>query len=184
MRVITGSARGKKLGELEGMETRPTTDRVKEGLFNMIQFEIEGARVLDLFAGTGQLGIECLSRGAKHCLFVDQRRDAAALVRKNLRDTNLESRAAVIQGDSLNVLKRQREPFDLIFLDPPYDTDLLEKTLKTITEIDILSENGIIICESRAERELPELSVPYQKTKTCRYGKIKLTLYRKAGAEQ
>ncbi len=184
MRVITGSARGKKLGELEGMETRPTTDRVKEGLFNMIQFDIEGQRVLDLFAGTGQLGIECLSRGAAHCTFVDQRRDAVALIRKNLRDTNLEKNAAVLQMESLKALKSQRESFHLIFLDPPYDTELLEKALKTIAEIDILSENGIIICESRAEKELPELSAPYQKTRTARYGKIKLTLYRKEGSEQ
>ncbi|MBQ9166654.1 MAG: 16S rRNA (guanine(966)-N(2))-methyltransferase RsmD [Oscillospiraceae bacterium] len=184
MRVITGSARGKKLGELPGMETRPTTDRVKEGLFNMIQFDIEGQRVLDLFAGTGQLGIECLSRGAAHCTFVDQRRDAVALIRKNLRDTNLEKKAKVLQADSLKTLKSQRESFHLIFLDPPYDTNLLDQALKTIAEIDILSDDGIIICESRAEKELPELPMPYHKTRTTRYGKIKLTLYRKDGSEQ
>lgn len=179
MRVITGTARGKRLGELPGMETRPTTDRVKEALFNMIQFDIEGRRVLDLFAGTGQLGIECLSRGAARCLFVDQRRDAVALIRKNLRDTGLEANARVVQGDSLSCLKSQREPFHLIFLDPPYDTNLLENALKTIAEIDILSENGIIICESRVEKELPVLPEPYRKGKAYRYGKIKITLYRK-----
>ena len=87
MRVITGTARGRRLGELTGKDTRPTTDRVKEGLFNVIQFDIEGRRVLDLFAGTGQLGIECLSRGAAHCTFVDQRKDAVKLVRENLEAT-------------------------------------------------------------------------------------------------
>ena len=151
MRVITGTARGKRLAELEGMETRPTTDRVKEGVFNAIQFDIEGRRVLDLFAGTGQLGIECLSRGAEQCLFVDQRRDAAAVIRKNLQSTGLSDRAKVVQGDSLSCLKSQRQKFHLIFLDPPYDTELLESALKTIAEIDILSENGIIVCESRAD---------------------------------
>lgn len=179
MRVITGSARGKRLGELSGMETRPTTDRVKEAVFNMIQFDIEGRRVLDLFGGTGQLGIECLSRGAASCVFVDQRRDAAQLIRKNLRDTGLEDGARVYQEDSMKWLKRQRESFHLIFLDPPYDTDLLENALKTIAAIDILSENGIIICESRVEKELPELSGPYYRGKSYRYGKIKITLYRK-----
>lgn len=183
MRVITGTARGKRLGELPGMETRPTTDRVKEGLFNSIQFDIEGRRVLDLFAGTGQLGIECLSRGAASCLFVDQRRDAVALIRKNLRDTGLENGARVIQGEALRCLRSQKEPFHLIFLDPPYDTDLLENALKTIAEIDILSENGIIICESRVEKELPPLSAPYRRDRSYRYGKIKVTLYRKDSSE-
>ncbi|MBQ3090590.1 MAG: 16S rRNA (guanine(966)-N(2))-methyltransferase RsmD [Oscillospiraceae bacterium] len=183
MRVITGTARGKRLGELEGLETRPTTDRVKEGLFNMIQFDIEGRRVLDVFAGTGQLGIECLSRGAASCTFMDQRRDAVALVRKNLRDTGLEKNAQVILGDSLKELRRRKERYHLIFLDPPYDTDLLDKALKTITEIDILSDNGIIICESRVEKDLPDLPAPYYKSRVNRYGKIKLTLYRKEGSE-
>ncbi|MBP3486080.1 MAG: RsmD family RNA methyltransferase, partial [Oscillospiraceae bacterium] len=105
MRVITGSARGRRLKELEGMETRPTTDRVKEGLFSAIQFDIEGRRVLDLFAGTGQLGIECLSRGAKSAVFVDRRKDAVALIRENLRVTELSERARVISGDSMEYLK-------------------------------------------------------------------------------
>ncbi len=179
MRVITGTARGRRLGELRGEETRPTTDQVKEGIFNVIQFDIEGRRALDLFAGTGQLGIECLSRGAASCLFVDQRREAAALLRQILKHTGLENRAWVGQGEALRWLKSQREPFHLIFLDPPYDTDLLENALKTIADIDILSENGIIICESRVEKELPALSAPYRKDRTYRYGKIKVTLYRK-----
>ena len=101
MRVITGSARGRRLGELEGMETRPTTDRVKEGLFNIIQFDIEGRKVLDLFAGTGQRGIECLSRGAATAVFVDRRADAVKLIRENLKVTDLTDRARVVAGDSV-----------------------------------------------------------------------------------
>ena len=120
MRVITGSAKGRKLKELQGRETRPTTDRVKEGLFNIIQFDIEGRRVLDLFAGTGQLGIECLSRGADRCTFVDLRKEAAALIRENLTWCALQERAQVIQGDYLAYLTRCGETFDLILLDPPY----------------------------------------------------------------
>ena len=105
MRVITGTARGRRLRELEGMETRPTTDRVKEGLFSALQFEIEGRRVLDLFAGTGQLGIECLSRGAASAVFVDRRADAVKLIRENLKVTELSGRARVVAGDSMEYLR-------------------------------------------------------------------------------
>lgn len=181
MRVITGSARGKRLAELEGMDTRPTTDRVKEGLFNAIQFDIEGRRVLDLFAGTGQLGIECLSRGAESCLFVDQRREAVQVIRRNLNTCGFE--AQVVQGDALRVLRSQRQSFHLIFLDPPYETPLLEQALKTITDIDILSENGIIVCETPVRQPLPELEAPYRKDRAYRYGKIQITLYRKDGSK-
>ncbi len=179
MRVITGTARGRRMGELSGMDTRPTTDRVKEGLFNIIQFDIEGRKVLDLFGGTGQLGIECLSRGAVHCTFVDQRKDAVKLIRENLEITGLTDRAKVVQGDALSFLSGTSERFHLIFLDPPYDANLLNSTLKRIAAIDILAENGIIICESRANQDLPELPAPYQKDKDYRYGRIKVTLYRK-----
>jgi len=180
MRVISGTARGRKLGQLQGIETRPTTDRVKESMFNIIQFDIEGRRVLDLFAGTGQLGIETLSRGAEHCAFVDVRREAAALIRENLKHTGLEERAQVTQSDYLSYLTRTAERFDLILLDPPFEAGFLEKALKTITEIDIVSENGIILCESSAEKELPVLAPPYEILREYRYGKIKLTLYRRS----
>ena len=109
MRVITGSAGGRRLLELEGLETRPTTDRVKEGVFSALQFDIEGRRVLDLFAGTGQMGIECLSRGAASAVFVDRRKDAFALVKKNLTLTNLQDRARVVHGDSLEFLAGAKE---------------------------------------------------------------------------
>ena len=117
MRVITGSARGRRLMELEGMETRPTTGRVKEGIFNIIQFDIEGRRVLDLFAGTGQLGIEALSRGAASAVFVEQRRAAAGLVRKNLELTGLAGRARVVCGEAMAFLSAGQE---LPAVEPPY----------------------------------------------------------------
>ena len=177
MRVITGIARGRKLKELSGMETRPTTDRVKESLFNIVQFDLEGRKVLDLFAGTGQLGIEAISRGAGSAVFVDMRKDAAALIRDNLKLTGLAERGRVHQGDSLAFLTTCREKFDLIFLDPPYQTPLLEQALEKIAAFDILTKHGIIMCESALDKALPDLAAPYEKGKEYRYGKIKLTRY-------
>ena len=120
MRVITGKARGVTLKTPEGMRTRPTTDRVKEALFSIIQFELPGAKVLDLFGGTGQLGIEALSRGAKSAVFVDEREDACRLIKENLRRTKLEQDAQVVRSDYLAYLSRCREKFNIILLDPPY----------------------------------------------------------------
>ena len=122
---------------------------------------------------------EALSRGAEHCTFVDQRKDAVKLVRENLEATGLTERAKVVQGDSLSFLSGTREKYHLIFLDPPYDANLLETTLNRIAGIDILAENGIIICESRVNQDLPELPNPYRKSRDYKYGKIKVTLYRK-----
>ena len=166
------------------MDPRPTTDKVKESLFNIIQFEIEGRRVLDLFGGTGQLGIEALSRGADHCTFVDMRKEAAALIRENLRLTGLSERSRVVQGDALSFLSSCGEKFDVILLDPPYHTELLEKSVERITEFDILREHGIMICESAAERELPALPPPYERGREYRYGKIRLTVCRRAGSDR
>ena len=166
------------------MDTRPTTDKVKESLFNIIQFEIEGRRVLDLFGGTGQLGMAALSRGADHCTFVDMRKEAAALIRENLRLTGLSERSRVVQGDALSFLSSCGEKFDVILLDPPYHTELLEKSVKRITEFDILREHGIMICESAAERELPALPPPYERGREYRYGKIRLTVCRRAGSDR
>ena len=177
MRVITGAARGRRLKELEGYETRPTTDRVKEGVFNIIQFDIEGRKVLDLFAGTGQLGIEALSRGAAGATFVEHRRDAAALIRDNLKLTGLEARAAVLCADALTYPAAAREKFDLIFIDPPYAANLWEKMLDSIYQFDILSNHGIMICESPLGQEMPPVDPPYFLRRTYRYGKIKVTTY-------
>ena len=167
--VISGSARGRRLNELQGMETRPTTDRVKEALFNIVQFEVPGRDILDLFAGTGQLGIEALSRGAARCTFVDQRKDAAALVRENLKLTGLTGQGKVVQGDSISYLMSCREKF---------------QAMETIAAFDILREHGIMICESPLEQVLPDLSQPYERGKDYRYGKIKLTVYRRNGGER
>jgi len=180
MRVITGSARGRRLLELEGLETRPTTGRVKEGIFNALQFDIEGRRVLDLFAGTGQMGIECLSRGAASAVFVDQRKDAFEVVKKNLALTELADRAKVIHGDARDFVVRTGERFDLVFLDPPYASGLLEEMLERITApgFDILAPYGIIVAEHPANRTL---SVPAicRLQQTYRYGKIAVTLFRR-----
>lgn len=183
MRVITGTARGRRLKELKGQDTRPTTDQVKEGMFNIIQFDIEGRRVLDLFAGTGQLGIEALSRGAKSAVFVDQRTDAVKLIRENVALCGFEDRARVVSGEAVAFLSSLREKFDLIFLDPPYDTELLEKTVAHIARFDILSPHGIIVAESRFNKQLPALSAPYGIYREYRYGKIKLTVYHRAGED-
>ena len=180
MRVITGSARGRKLKTPETYDIRPTTDNVKEALFNILQFDIEGRRVLDLFAGTGQLGIEALSRGAKSALFVDRDREAVRIVRENLRACAL--RAEVRQQDALDCL-REGGRYDLIFVDPPYDAGLYESVLETIKSVDNLSEGGIIVCEARRERALPDMPAPYRKKKEYTYGRVKLAVYTKDGEE-
>ena len=182
MRVITGSARGRRLKELEGMETRPTTGKVKESLFSILQFDIEGRRVLDLFAGTGQLGIEALSRGARECVFIDQRKDAVNLIRENVKLCDLTDNAVVRQGDSMAYLK-SGEKFDIIFLDPPYGSKLLGEALEQITKFDICREHGIIVAESAVETELPSVAPPYSLYREYRYGKIKLSVYHRSGNE-
>ena len=182
MRVITGSARGRRLKELEGMETRPTTSKVKESIFSIIQFDIEGRRVLDLFAGTGQLGIEALSRGAAEAVFVEKRMDAVRLVRENLALCDLSDKARVHAGDSMDYL-RSGEKFDLIFLDPPYGSDLLNQALETIAAFDICRAHGIIVAESAADKALPALAPPYRLYREYRYGQIKLTVYHRDGNE-
>ena len=168
--------------ELQGMETRPTTGKVKESLFSIIQFDIEGRRVLDLFAGTGQLGIEALSRGAAECVFIDRRPDAVRLIQEHLALCSLAARARVRQGDALPYL-RSGEKFDLIFLDPPYASGLLEQALTDIAAFDICRQHGIIVVESAADTVLPALPLPYRLYREYRYGKIKLTVFHRGGNE-
>ena len=179
MRVITGKARGVQLKTPDGMQTRPTADRVKEALFSIINFDIPGADVLDLFGGTGQLGIEALSRGAKSAVFVDQSEQACKLIRENLKRTKLEQDAKVVRMDYLDYLKRCREKFDIIFLDPPYAEVFLENALKCITEIDILQSGGIIVAERPLGKDLPWDFEGYTRSKDYKYGKVLLTIYRK-----
>ena len=179
MRVITGSARGTKLLAPEGMHTRPTADKVKEAMFSIIQFEIEGRSVLDLFGGTGQLAIEALSRGAKQAVIVDNETSAVQLIRENLSRTKLQGRAAVVQKDYEQFLMHTREKFDLIFLDPPYEGRLLETALTLISEIDILSNGGIIICERPSGKTIPDQWPGLIPSKDYRYGKTTLCLFRR-----
>ncbi len=178
MRVITGTARGTNLKAPDGLLTRPTADRVKQALFNMIQYEIAG-EVLDLFAGSGQLGIEALSRGADHAVFVDERRDALNVVRENLRRTHLTERSELICADYLNYLDRCKKTFRLIFLDPPYAEKYLENAIKRISEIDILAEGGIIITERPLGKPLAEEFPGLSRSRDYCYGKTAITLFRR-----
>ncbi len=176
MRVITGTAGGRRLETPENYDVRPTTDNVKESVFNIIQFDIEGRRVLDLFAGTGQLGIECLSRGAQSAVFVDASQKSLDIVKRNLAKCGFH--APTLRSDAVSYL-RNCGTFDLIFIDPPYDSDLYEPVLETINAVDILADGGIIVCESRSDKVLPALRAPYRVCKEYRYGKVKITLIKK-----
>lgn len=179
MRVITGTARGVQLKTPLGMQTRPTADRVKEALFSIIQFDIPGVHVLDLFGGTGQLGIEALSRGAASAVFVDQSEQACALIRENLKRTRLTDNAQVIRADYMAYLEHCRDRFDIIFLDPPYAEVFLENAIKKIVEIDILQTRGIILAERPLGKEI-SLDFPgFTRSKDYKYGSTLLTLYRR-----
>jgi len=182
VRVITGTARGRRLETLPGDATRPTSEKVKESLFSAIQFDIEGRRVLDLFAGSGQLGIEALSRGAAEAVCVEKRLDAVRLVKENLALCQLQDKARVHAGDSLAYL-RSGEKFDLIFLDPPYGSDLLNQALEMIAAFDICRAHGIIVAESAADKVLPAMPAPYRLYREYRYGQIKLTVFHRDGNE-
>ena len=179
MRVITGKARGVVLKTPNGMATRPTADRVKEALFNIIQFDVPTARVLDLFGGTGQLGIEALSREAKSAVIVDEREDACRLIKENLKRTKLEQFARVIRSDYMAYLKTCRDKFDIIILDPPYAEVFLENSLKMITEIDILQSGGIIVTERPVGKELPWNFEGFERSRDYKYGNTLITIYRK-----
>jgi 16S rRNA (guanine(966)-N(2))-methyltransferase RsmD len=161
------------------MKTRPTTDRVKEAMFSIIQFDIPGAKVLDLFGGTGQLGIEALSRGASSAVFVDADESACRLIKENLRRTKLENCATVQRADYLSYLQRAAESFDIILLDPPYAEVFLENALKKISEIDILKTGGIIVAERPVGKDLPWDFEGFTRSKDYKYGSTLLTLYRK-----
>ena len=179
MRVVSGTARGVILKTPEGLQTRPTADKVKEAMFSILQFDLPGAAVLDLFGGTGQLGIEALSRGAKSAVFVDAWDKACALIKENLRKTKMEQSSRVVRSDYLSYLRSCKEQFDIILLDPPYAEVFLETALKCITEIDILRTGGIIVCERPMEKELPWDFPNFTRSKDYKYGKTIITLYRK-----
>ena len=181
MRVIAGTARSVPLLSRDGLDTRPTTDRVKEAIFNIIQFEIEGRQILDLFGGSGQMAIEALSRGAERAVIVDQSKDSVSIIRQNLQKTKLTEKAEVVCADYMEYLNRCKKRFDLIFLDPPYREKFLENALNRISEIDILKSGGIIVCERPAEKALPDAYAAFRRVRDYRYGRTGVTVYR-AGA--
>lgn len=176
MRVITGIAKGKRLKTLEGLEVRPTTDRVKEAIFSIIQFDIEGRRVLDLFSGSGQLGIEALSRGAESATFVDRSSASIKVIKENLANVKLEEKANVLQKDAVSYLAMCRERFDIAFLDPPYHHGLFQDVLPLLSRM--MSKGGIILCEAASSEELPVEAGPFHRVRIYQYGKSAVTLYR------
>lgn len=176
MRIITGTAKGCRLETLTGLDTRPTAERVKEGLFSAIGFEIEGRRVLDLFAGSGQMGLEALSRGAESCVFVDSNREAAQVVRRNMAAAYLTNNAVVLCREALGFLAQNTERFDLVFLDPPYAAGLLVPCLEALSGA--VTSGGAVLCESDRETTLPEQVGSLCLERTYRYGRVVIHLYR------
>jgi 16S rRNA (guanine(966)-N(2))-methyltransferase RsmD len=180
MRVIGGQYRSRVLAEFAGENVRPTSDRAKEALFNILSLKIYGARVLDLFAGSGSLGIESLSRGAKEVLFNDFSKDSIAIVKKNLTSLKIAingEQAKVMQNDYLACLEQVRGQFDLIFIDPPYRFDYGEKALKKIAEKGLLTENGVAMYE----RDIPfeDKIDGLEKYDERKYGKAYLTFFKR-----
>ena len=177
MRVITGSARGKNLKTLDGNDVRPTSQKVKEAVFSAIQFDIEGRRVLDLFAGSGQLGIEALSRGARSAVFVDNSAASVKMIKQNIETVGFEDLSKVYTADYASFTAMCRDTFDIVFLDPPYSKGLLVPALKSV--LPLMSDYGIIICEYPPEVEMPQSVGGFDIAKTYRYGKINVSVYRK-----
>ena len=177
MRVITGSARGRALETLKGDDVvRPTTDKVKEAIFSSIQFEIEGRDFVDVFAGSGQMGIEALSRGAKSALFLDANKKAKDVIERNLKVTNLQQFATVVCADSIAYLKNTTREFDVAFLDPPYNKGILQEILPIIAQR--MKKTGVIICESELNDKILQKYYKFTLDRERTYGKIKVSTYR------
>ena len=177
MRVISGTARGTKLESLEGLSTRPTIDRVKEGIFSSIQFVVPGAKVLDLFAGSGQMGIECLSRDAVKGVFVDSNKDALNIVIKNIKVFGLFDKARVVNMTAQDYLRTCKEEFDIIFLDPPYNMGILDEILEKVYQI--TAPGGIIIAESELGWKPAKEIEGLRMVKQYKYGKVYVTKFQK-----
>lgn len=176
MRVISGSARGKKLLCAEGKDIRPTLDRVKESIFNIIAFDIPNAFLLDMFSGSGALGIEALSRGAENAIFLDCDETSISVTKQNLKATHLESLATVIKTDSIEYVKSTDRKFDIIFIDPPYESDLYEKSLNAIKESSALTDNGFVLLEYDSEIT-PEFDLcGFEIVKEKKYGRVKILI--------
>jgi 16S rRNA (guanine966-N2)-methyltransferase len=181
VRVIAGSAKGRRLTTMPTLALRPTADRVREALFNILGAHIDGAAVLDLFAGSGAVGLEALSRGARLAMFVEVHEPACRLIEKNLRLCGLHEHAVVRCRDALNVLatlKVQGQTFDVIFLDPPYRASLVEDALRQLGDGRLLSEDGQVIAEHFFKRVLPERYGRLRRVRVARFGDVALSFYR------
>lgn len=186
MRIISGTARGTKLFTLEGLDTRPTLDRVKEPLFNIINFDLEDAVVLDLFAGSGALGLEAISRGAKKVFLCEKNRNAANIVEKNIEKTKFQDQAMLIRNDfekAISFIEQLNEKIDVVFIDPPYKTDLIKKSLEKILDSDILNDDFIIIAETdEPERILKDINIlNINVFDTRKYGRVSLIFLNRKG---
>lgn len=177
LRIITGIAKNKPLKSLEGESVRPTTSRVKEAIFSAIQFDILGRRVLDLFAGTGQLGLEAMSRGAYSCDFVDESRMAAEIIRQNIKGTGLVDNTRVITSSTEDYIRRCDKTYDLVFIDPPYNMNVIENILHLLR--DVLSEDAIVVCEHTSEISLKDNLSDIKLYKVYRYGITSVSIYKK-----
>ncbi len=179
MRIITGEYRGRKLESPIGYDIRPTTDKVKEAIFNILMNDTYDAVVADLFAGTGNLGLEALSRGARRCYFCDNSRESLRLVKTNIEKCRAQDKSVVLAGDYRKALSRIREKVDVFLLDPPYKDGLYEDCLKEIDTLDLLSSEGIIIAEHGIRDSVPERTGSLVKVRERKYGKIKVSIYRR-----
>ena len=176
MRVISGKARGLKLTSPAGSDTRPTLDRVKEAIFSMLLPYLSGASVLDLFAGSGALGIEALSRGADKAVFVDKSNEAVKCIKKNLTAAKVEDFSTVLMSSSESYLMDCTEKFDIIFIDPPYAEGLYENILSLIEKYNILAESGIIVVESDYDIGFTDRIGHFEILKEKKYGRVGITV--------
>ena len=177
MRVISGIAGGRKLQTLGGDDiTRPTTDKVKEAVFSIIQFELQDKHFLDLFSGSGQMAIEAVSRGAKSAVVVDNSRQAANIIKENIQKCGFETLIKLHICDSFSYLSRSTEKFDIAYLDPPYHKNFIDKALPLL--VPLMNENGIIICEIASDETLPEICGDFSIKKTYKYSNISVVVYK------
>lgn len=183
MRVISGTAKGTKLNSIENSSTRPTLDRVKEPLFSIIQTHLQEANVLDLFAGSGALGIESLSRGSKHVTFCDKSYQSIQILKENIKKTRMEEKSTIFNKDYKKCLSELKEQFNIIFIDPPYKQNIAIDAIKRILDLKLLDNNGIIILETdEEERELKELEeIELEVYDKRKYGRVKLLFLRERG---
>ena len=175
MRVITGTARGRRLKTVETYDVRPTTDRVKEAIFSIVQFDIEGSVVLDLFSGSGQMGIEALSRGASFSFFIDSAKESCEVIKANIDTVGFQSKSNVANMDSVDFLKNTTNTFDLAILDPPYSKGCIQRVLPQLEKK--MSDHAKVICEHEIGLKLPEKVGKLRLKKKYQYGKIEVTLY-------